>query len=480
MINKTNRHAELDSASHTKRWRVKPAMTLHWFIEISLIRKYKQIKKTLLTFYSSLFTLFMLSTFALLSINSIEASAQVSPLNLPVYNYQNDSIFTQIGTYFNYYLGSNSINNKFALAIMNSKYLDDDLKNSNKLKRNNITGYDIHTGVYVAVMPDSMWGLSNFGYRIGLSHRQFRSANFSGDLYKLIFFGNEQFAGESVNFDNTRFRSIDYQKLELGIFKNYNDNNTKVNIFFGFNLLKGQQLQSLNINKGSFYTSIDGDYLDLDTKFSYFTSDQSHKQLSDFNGIGISCDAFFVVENTKSKLTFTFASEDLGYISWTKKSYIAGVDTTIHFDGVEITNIMNVAQESLHGLSKDSLMNIIYSKNDTVPFQLSIPEKLSFEVKKEWTGFINSATIGLNYIFDVGMPIPQFYAMQTAQIKKWLNIGLIENYGGFSGFNAGLYFQINTNKNFTATISSGNLTGFILPKDAYARSIFISLAYKIK
>ncbi|PIX35084.1 MAG: hypothetical protein COZ59_06970, partial [Bacteroidetes bacterium CG_4_8_14_3_um_filter_31_14] len=245
-------------------------------------------------------------------------------------------------------------------------------------------------------------------------------------------------------------------------------------------LLKGQQLQSLNINRGSFYTSIDGDYLDLNTKFSYFTSDQSHKNFTDVNGIGISFDAFFVIENTKSKLSFTFASEDLGYISWTKKSYLAGVDTAIHFDGVEITNIMNVAQENLHGISQDSLMDIIYSKSDTVPFQLSIPEKLSFEIKKEWSGFINSALIGVNYIFDVGQPIPQFYAMQTAVITKWLNIGLIENYGGFSGFNVGLYFQVNTNKNFNATISSGNLTGFILPKEAYARSVFISIAYKIK
>lgn len=424
------------------------------------------MKKKLLTFYFSLLTFVIF--------------AQISPLNYPINNFANDSIFTEFGTNFYSYLGSNSTSSKFVSAIYNSKFIDDNLKYSAHLKNKNILGTDLKAGCYIAVMPDSMWGLSNFGYRIGLSHRQFRSFNFSKDLYNLIFFGNKQFAGETVNFDNTMLRSIDYQKFELGVFENYNENNTKINIYFGFNILKGQQLQSLNINKGSFYTSIDGDYLDLNTKFSYFTSDQSHKKFSDFNGVGISCDAFFVVENTKSKLTFTFASEDLGYISWTKKSYLAGVDTAIHFDGVEITNIMNVAQENLQGMSKDSLMNILYSKNDTVPFKLSIPEKLSFEVKKEWTGFINSALIGMNYIFDVGQPIPQFYAMQTAQVKKWLNIGLIENYGGFSGFNAGLYFQINTNKNLTATISSGNLTGFILPKDAYARSVFISLAYKIK
>lgn len=420
-----------------------------------------------------------ITTILFISIYQI-LKAQVSPLSFPVNNYNNDSIFTEIGTGFYSYFGSNSINNNFANSIFNSNYIDDDLKYSNHIKNKNILGTDLKAGCYVAIMPDSMWGLSNFGYRIGLSHKQFRSVNFSKDLYNLIFFGNKQFAGESVNFDNTRFRSIDYQRLELGIFKNYNENNTKVNVYFGLNILKGQQLQSLNINEGSFFTSIDGDSLDLNTKFSYFTSDQSHKKFNNFNGAGLSIDAFFKIENTKSKLSFTFASEDLGYISWANKSYLAGVDTAVHFDGVEITNIMNVAQENLQGISQDSLMNILYSKSDTVPFQLSIPEKLSFEIKKEWNGIINSTLIGINYIFDIGQPIPQFYAMQNAVITNWLNIGLIENYGGFSGFNAGLYFQINTNKNFNATISSGNLTGFILPKDAYARNVFISLAYKLK
>jgi hypothetical protein len=413
-----------------------------------------------------------------ISIFCVKLNAQVIPLSYTTYNTENDSVFTEIGTNFYSYLGSNSINNKFASTLFKSGFIDDNLKNSNHLKGNNILGTDLYSEVYIAHMPDSMWGLSNFGYRIGLAHKQFRSVNFSYDLYNLIFFGNKQFAGESVNFDNTKFRSIDYQKLELGIIKNYNDNQTKVNIYFGLNILKGQQLQTLNIYKGSFYTAEDGSYLDLDTKLSYYTSDQSHKQISDFNGIGFSCDAFFSVEDVNSKLKFTFASQDLGFISWTKKSYFTGADTSLNFDGIEITNIINVAQENLHGMSKDSLMNIVYSNNDTIPFKLTIPEKLSIEVKKEWTGFVNSALIGMSYIFDTGQPIPQFYALQTARILKWLNIGLIENYGGFSGFNAGLYFKIQTNKQFNITMSSGDLTGFIMPKESYARSIMIRLSYK--
>jgi hypothetical protein len=412
----------------------------------------------------------------LLVCNSI--NAQVVPLSSPIYNTDDDSVFTEIGTSFYSYLGSNAINNKFASTLIKSGFITDDLKNSNHLKRKNILGTDVFSDIYVTNMPDSMWGLSNFGYRIGLAHKQFRSVNFSDDLYNLIFYGNKQYAGDFANFDNTKFRSIDYQKLELGIIKNYNDNETKVSIYFGFNILKGQQLQALNIYKGSFYTADDGSYLDLNTKLAYYTSNQSHKQITDFNGIGLSCDAYFSVEDVSSKLTFTFASEDLGYISWKNKSYHTFVDSTIHFDGIEINNILNVAQENLQGMSKDSLMNIMYNNNDTTPFQFTIPEKLTLEIKKEWNGFINSTIIGMSYIFDTGQPIPQFYSVQTAKITKWLNVGLIENYGGFSGFNAGLALRIQTNKKLSATISSGDLTGFIMPKEAYARSIMMAISYK--
>ena len=409
----------------------------------------------------------------------LKTQAQVIQLITPISNSSNDSIYTEIGTSFHSYVGSNSINNKFASTIFNSGYISNDLKGTNHLKGKNILGTDLNSETYITHMPDSLWGLSNFGYRIGLTHKQLRSVAFSDDLYNLIFYGNKQFAGDFANFENTKFRSIDYQKLELGIIKKYNDNETKVDIYFGLNILKGQQIQALNIYKGSLFTAEDGSYIDLNTKISYLSSDQSNKQITDFNGLGLSCDAFFSVEDIKSKLTFTFASQDLGYISWAKKSYFTGVDTSIYFDGIQITNILNVAQENLHGMSKDSLMNILNENNDTVPFKVTIPEKLSFEVKKEWSGFINSACLGLCYIFDAGQPIPQFYALQTAQISKWLNIGLIENYGGFSGFNAGLFIKIKPNEQFTTIISSGDLTGFLLPKEAYARSIIIGLSYRL-
>lgn len=421
------------------------------------------------------FLLFLL--FVITQINSV--NAQIAPLFSPVLsNEETDTVFTEAGSIFYYYMGSNSINNQFASAVFKSDFLDEHIKNSNYLKGKNIFGNDLYSNAYVAVMPDSLWGSSRLGYRIGFGTRQFRTVRFADDLFNVVFFGNKDYAGKEAKFNNTKFRLFDFQEFQFGLFKDFDDEDMRVRLYFGLNLLKGQQLQLLNLYSGSLYTAETGEYLDLSTKLSYYTSDQSHKKFSDFNGYGLSCNAYLKIENTKSHCTFTFASQDLGYIVWTKNSYKTNLDSSMHFEGVEISNILSLGQSNIHGLSKDSLMNILYSHNDTIPLQISLPERITMEVQKEWQGFFKTSLIGMNYIFDAGQPFPQFYAMQIAKVNDWLNGGIIANYGGFSGFNAGILLQFHQGKHFSAILASGDITGFILPSDPFARSISLNLCYK--
>ena len=411
-----------------------------------------------------------------LNIVTFNLYAQISYLSSPVNS--DDSTFIETGTKIYSYLGSNSINNHFARAVFKSEFLDDHIKNSNYLKEKNILATDLFAGVYVAIKPDSLLGSKDLGYRIGFGNRQFRSVRFTNDFYNLIFFGNKDFAGKSAIFDNSRLYMIDFQELQLGIFKDFNDTKTKVRAYFGINLLKGQQLQKLNIFEGSFYTAEDGSYVDLNTKYYYYSSDLSHKDFTDFNGFGLSCDAFLSIEDIPSKLTFTFASKDLGYIVWNNHSFISRMDTSYYFDGVDVNNILEIGQSNVHGLSQDSMLNLLNSRNDTIQFPLSIPERLSLEIKKEWKSRFKNTSIGMNYLFDTGQPIPQFYAWQSLVIKKRFTTILSVNYGGFSLFNAGIFIQYNSNKHLTFMIGSSDISGFILPTEAFARSIYGSFSYK--
>lgn len=404
-------------------------------------------------------------------------NAQVTIMDSPVVN-NKDSVYTETGTCFYSYLGSNSINNHFARAVFNSEFLDDHIKNSNYLKGKNILATDLFAGAYIAVKPDSLLGSKNLGYRIGYGSRQFRSVRFTDDLYNIIFFGNKEFAGKSANFNNTRFYLIDFQEIQLGLFKDFNDTKTKVRAYFGLNILKGQQLQKLNLVEGSFFTAEDGGFVDLDAKYYYYSSDLSHKKYFDFNGIGLSCDAYLSIEDVASKTTFTFASKDLGYMVWNNNSFLARMDTSYHFEGVDITNILDMGQANVHGLSQDSMLQMLNSTNDTTPFPLSLPERISLEVKKEWNCRFKTSRIGMNYIFDTGQPFPQLYFMQSFTINPKLETILMANYGGFSQFNAGIFLRYSTNKHITATLGSGDISGFILPAEAFARSIYASFIYK--
>ena len=418
----------------------------------------------------------ILSIYLLLFVTSL-SKGQITILDAPVVN-NTDSVFTEVGTIFYTYLGSNSINNHFARAVFKSEFLDDHIKNSNYLKGKNILATDLFAGAYIAVKPDSLWGSKNLGYRIGYGNRQFRSVRFTNDLYNLIFFGNKDFAGESANFSNTRFYMIDFQEIEFGLFKFFNDTKTNIRAYFGLNLLKGQQLQKLNVFEGEFFTAEDGSFVDLNTRFSYYSSDLSNKRYIDFNGIGLACDAYLSIEDIASKTTFTFSSKDLGYILWNNNSYFSKMDTKYHFEGAEINNILDIGQSNVQGLSQDSMLNVLNSKNDTMPFPLSLPERINIDIKKEWNCRFKSSRVGMNYIFDSGQPYPQFYFMQSISINSKFETVLMANYGGFSLFNAGLFIKYNSTKHISASIGSGDISGFILPSEAFARSIYGSFIYK--
>ena len=68
----------------------------------------------------------------ILNVVTISIHAQVTFLNSP-FNTNNieDSTFVEVGTNMYSYLGSNSINNHFVRTVFKSKYLDDQIKNSN-------------------------------------------------------------------------------------------------------------------------------------------------------------------------------------------------------------------------------------------------------------------------------------------------------------------------------------------------------------
>lgn len=405
-------------------------------------------------------------------------SQMVLPLRPVINSIYGDTIFTVAGGGFYSGFGSNSINNSFASAIYNSEYLDENLIASNKLRGKNIIGAEMYSDCYVTVMPDSLWKIEKLGYRFGLSYRKLIHVNYPDDVFNIVLYGNKDYAGRSAIFDGTRFRLLNFQEFQAGFFRHFSDGATKTSIYFGMNLLKGQQLQYINISKGDLFTAQDGTMLSLDAGFQYFTSDPGKKRIYHFNGAGISFNSVFIFENVKSGLTFSFSSRDLGYIAWSKGSYYNIIDTILTFEGVEINDFLAPEESDYDDLTLDSLKEIYNSFNDTIPFYLSLPERINLEIKKSWKGIMKSTAAGFTYIFNTGQPLPQFYLIQDFQVKPWCTAAFVCSYGGFSLLSGGISVEMVLKKKFIFTLQSADISGYIIPENTFSKSLFFGFRYE--
>ena len=137
--------------------------------------------------------------------------------------------------------------------------------------------------------------------------------------------------------------------------------------------LKGNHNINLNINQGSLYTALYGEYLDINYDINGYITDTSNINLFQNNGNGVALD--FDVKFNAGANTINFYINDLGFIKWNKNSINFAADSTFSFIGIDIDNIYDF---------NDSIFNNIIDDQDYINNQ-----------KNSYKSFV-SANIGFN------------------------------------------------------------------------------------
>jgi len=192
---------------------------------------------------------------------------------------------------------------------------------------------------------------------------------FNKDLLQLALNGNFDYQDQTLNFDNTHIRAERYQKYNL----QYEFNSKEKLILIGLSYLKGNHNINLNINHGSLYTALNGEYLDINYDISGYITDTSNINLFQNNGNGVALD--FAIKFNAGKNKINFYINNLGFIKWNKNSINFAADSTFSFIGIDIDNIYNF---------NDSIFNNIIDDQDYINNQ-----KISYK------SYV-SANIGLN------------------------------------------------------------------------------------
>ncbi|MFH2095333.1 MAG: hypothetical protein ABIJ16_06500, partial [Bacteroidota bacterium] len=230
------------------------------------------------------------------------------------------SLNMETGATFNTFLSSNSVNSKFVSSLYGKKFIDNEMKASNKLKSNNVIGNQDHGNIYFCHMPEKFLGTDHAGYRIGLVYHNHRDMRFTDDIFKLIFYGNKMFAGKTADLSDFQLNLLTYQEFQMGYFKQSTLNENPFTYYIGLSFIKGQDYNSLRFNEASLYTEETGEYIDLNLSMTYQAMDTVKAELTEFNGIGGAANFYFSYRNEEKKYSWQLTINNVGFIRWNDRA----------------------------------------------------------------------------------------------------------------------------------------------------------------
>lgn len=318
-----------------------------------------------------------------------------------------------------FYVNSNAISNQFLGDLIYKRaFIDEGNKNdaSDRLKKNNRLGADGYLGV------QGVYQAKKLRYTFGVGQRVVASAKFSDDLFELMFRGNAQYAGQSVDLSKTAITYFDYKNIYLGIQKKLKGDKITVGASAAF--LLGGNYQQFTMKSTSLFTEQTGDYIDLNGDLSYHRggTDSTRKNY----GKGASINLFFSVNHKKNVLSFEV--RDLGVMAWTGIKTYTG-DSTYRYGGLLINELLAPDASLVSSVKLDSIASLVGINRATENITMFLPTVFHLNyVLSPNKRF--SRTVGVRYMLIPGY-IPKIYLRETDFLGKGFTLVNTFSYGGF-------------------------------------------------
>jgi hypothetical protein len=375
-----------------------------------------------------------------------------------------------------YEVNSNSINNAIINKAYFGGYVDSAMKNSvvDRLSGYNRIGGHANLNVVSFFGKDS----SDISFLVGVKQEQIFNANFSSDFFKLGFYGNKMYQGETANLSNTNINFYSFQELKFGMVWD-NVDTTGASMGIALSYLKGQNMFQLRTNNTSLYTAPDVSMVSLTTNANLNFTDTVHTGIDAINGNGLSAEFFaetpYVSKLGKSK--FFVSVNNLGFIRWNKNTDTYSVDSTFTWSGIKVDNLFSIKDSTIKSISADSVLNnsTEFSRHyvpTNLPTSLLIMHKIEFN--KSFT-----LTNGFRHMFN-GNYKPYIFIETEFRFNKVLSGNLHVGYGGYGRFNSGLSLACSIKDKFIMRAGSNSIQGFIDPSNTLGQGAYFSMIYKLK
>jgi hypothetical protein len=392
----------------------------------------------------------------------------------PHWPQQGNAFHNSISFSGEYNAGSDAVTNSFLNSMYKGGFLDSTTKadQENRLLPSN------RIGIYASYAMAYSWrGTSDsakWEFMIAYRDRQSFSGKFSADAFKLAFEGNRPFLGKTATIDNTHLTNMHWQQLQFEA--KYFSPDKRSDATFGFSILNGQQLQEINIRKGSVFTQSDGTAIDVASSATYFRSDTSSTTLGARNGSG-SCfnfrfNTYLGDSSAHYHSQVSFMVQDLGFIHWNNKSDIFSVDTNAHYTGVDASNVL-VNGGHLTGVpNSDSIIHPPQHGQIIAFLPLGIRFRYTLITPYSWWGGIDARA----WSYGDAMPhLTMFAGWHTKDFH--FNVSGGAAYGGYARLQFPLQVGWESCNYFSLIVGTTNVAGYIAPKQTHGQGLFMNLSF---
>ncbi|MEO6306196.1 MAG: DUF5723 family protein [Bacteroidia bacterium] len=372
--------------------------------------------------------------------------------------------------------GSNGMSSSLTNKLIWGGHIDNDLKaeSSKHLRQKNNFGINLNYDVSTFIK-----GNSKFDFLIGFKNQEILNATYSKDFFNLMFYGNGPYKGMTANLENCNINALRFQEIKFGVIMHKVDSVGKIGISLSF--LKGEQMFYFNTNKNSsLYTSPDGNELILNSNFNLAISDTNNKKLTSFNGIGASADIFFETpykSKAGKRSVLVVNANNIGFVHWLNNSVQYNSDSSLHFTGYTVNNILDLKDSTINQINRDTLLRGLTNArkenfNTNIPTNLVIINKIYFGQRE-----LFCLQTGFRFIFNANYK-PYVFIEPEYRVKN-VTFALHTGYGGYVRLNVGASVMWNS-KQWCLRIGSNSLQGYFVPKSASGYGLFFSLAKKFK
>jgi hypothetical protein len=360
-----------------------------------------------------------------------------------------------ISVYGSLYLDANAASNDLLFVnVYKGEFKTQVLeRNFEKQWKNNLAGTDNRGSFSFLNLKNGVLGKDNIHWFAEYGFRDFASYKFSGDLFKLLFLGNNKAQDETLDGSGLKALRYKYDYVRGGMLFNLAKGSY---LKFGLGVSRSIQFESVSAERLRVYTAPYGMYLDLDANVDATTGKSDSYSLMNreaYGAIGMLQYGF-----SKAKWDYAFTLDHFG-ISYFSQSKRYQKDTAFTYRGVEIdpTNPINETVVTNAFDSIAQMFAITESRPDiwrALPATISASAAYHLDEKTMLIGRLDAVVFG-NFI-------PMLSLSYVKGNKKW-HYNSTLSLGGFGVFNLSQDFGFSF-KQHQIGVGIIGIEGLLLPK----------------